>query len=109
MLDFRVSVTGSNSNISSDVAAARRKAAVMVAACTVFGAAAQILINIGMGPGHFVPSLMGLRTDFRVSVTGSNSNISSDVAAARRKAAVMVAACTVFGAAAQILDRKSVV
>jgi drug/metabolite transporter (DMT)-like permease len=56
-------VTGSNSNISSDVAAARRKAAVMVAACTVFGAAAQILIKIGMSPGHFVPSLMGLATD----------------------------------------------
>jgi drug/metabolite transporter (DMT)-like permease len=56
-------VTGSKSNISSDRAAARRKAAILVAACTVFNAAAQLLFKIGMNPGHFVPSLMGLATD----------------------------------------------
>lgn len=35
-----------------------------MAACTLLGAAAQILIKLGMGPGHFVPTLTGLVTDF---------------------------------------------
>jgi drug/metabolite transporter (DMT)-like permease len=55
-------VTVSNSNSSTDHAA-RRKAAILVAACTVFGAGAQLLIKIGMSPGHFVPSLIGVVTD----------------------------------------------
>ena len=56
-------MTVSNSNISPQVAAARRRAAIIVASCTVFGAAAQILMKIGMSPGHFVLSLTGLLTD----------------------------------------------
>jgi len=46
-----------------DAAAARRRAAIEVAACTIFGAAAQILFKIGMSPGHFVPTLAGLATN----------------------------------------------
>ena len=46
------------------MAAARRKSAIIVASCTIFGAAAQILIKIGVSPGHLVPTLMGLVTDY---------------------------------------------
>jgi uncharacterized membrane protein len=35
----------------------------IVAACTVFGAVAQILIKVGMSPAHFVPTVMGLATN----------------------------------------------
>jgi drug/metabolite transporter (DMT)-like permease len=45
------------------LAAARRKSAIAVAACTVLGAAAQILIKVGMGPDHFVPTVAGLATN----------------------------------------------
>ena len=43
--------------------AAHRRSTIAVAACTVFGAAAQILFKIGMSPGHFVPTLTGLATN----------------------------------------------
>ena len=43
--------------------AAHRRSTIAVAACTVFGAAAQILFKIGMSPGHFVPTLIGLVTN----------------------------------------------
>jgi len=46
-----------------DKAAAKKRSTILVAACTIFGAAAQILIKIGMSPEHFTPSLMGLLTD----------------------------------------------
>ena len=39
-------MTGSKSNISPDVAAARRKAAILVAVCTVFGAAAVSMLEL---------------------------------------------------------------
>ena len=35
----------------------------IVAACTILGAVAQILIKVGMGPAHFVLSLTGLLTN----------------------------------------------
>jgi drug/metabolite transporter (DMT)-like permease len=47
----------------SDAASARRRSTIIVAACTVFGAVAQILIKVGMSPAHFVPTLLGLATD----------------------------------------------
>jgi drug/metabolite transporter (DMT)-like permease len=47
-----------------DAASARRRSSVIVAVCTILGAVAQILIKVGMGPAHFVPTPMGLVTDF---------------------------------------------
>lgn len=44
-------------------ASARRRSAIIVAACTVLGAVAQLLIKVGMGPAHFVPTLAGLVTN----------------------------------------------
>jgi len=34
-----------------------------VAVCTVLGAVAQLLIKVGMGPGHFTPTLAGILSD----------------------------------------------
>jgi drug/metabolite transporter (DMT)-like permease len=52
----------------TDAAASRRRAAIEVAACTIFGAAAQILFKIAMSPGHFVPTLVGLATNLPLIV-----------------------------------------
>jgi drug/metabolite transporter (DMT)-like permease len=57
-------VTESTSTVSTELAAKRRKAAIIVAACTILGAAAQILIKIGLSPEHFTLTLTGLLTDF---------------------------------------------
>lgn len=44
-------------------ASARRNSAIIVATCTIVGAIAQFLIKVGMSPGHFVPTVIGLITD----------------------------------------------
>ena len=45
-----------------DAAASRRKAILLVFSCTVLGAAAQILMKVGMG--HFVPEVVAGVTNF---------------------------------------------
>jgi drug/metabolite transporter (DMT)-like permease len=42
---------------------ARRNSFLLVFACTIVGAAAQLLIKTGMSPAHFSPHLMALVTD----------------------------------------------
>jgi drug/metabolite transporter (DMT)-like permease len=59
-----LSTSPSTSAPQLPAASARRRSTIIVASCTLLGAAAQILIKLGMGPGHFVPTLMGLLTDF---------------------------------------------
>ena len=44
-----------------DPAASRRKSILLVFSCTILGAAAQILMKIGMT--HFAPSLVGILTN----------------------------------------------
>lgn len=46
-----------------NAASARRKSATIVAACTLLGAVAQLLIKVGMSPAHFDPSVVGLLSD----------------------------------------------
>lgn len=58
-----MNITSSPTSDPSHSAAARRNSAIAVAVSTVFGAAAQVLIKIGMGPNHFVPTVMGLVTN----------------------------------------------
>jgi drug/metabolite transporter (DMT)-like permease len=52
--------TASNPISSSNAAAARQKAALIVAACTILGAVAQILIKIGMSPQYLKPTGAGI-------------------------------------------------
>ena len=54
----------------SDTAAARERAAIVVAACTILGAVAQILIKVGMSPAHLdiagkglIPLVLAVITD----------------------------------------------
>ena len=54
----------------SITAAARQRAALVVAACTILGAAAQLLIKVGMSPAHLdiagkslVPLVLAVVTD----------------------------------------------
>jgi hypothetical protein len=57
----RLSTTATIPVQEPDAAASRRKAILLVFSCTVLGAAAQILIKIGMS--HFVPEVMALITN----------------------------------------------
>ena len=41
-------------------ASAQRRSAIIVASCTILGAAAQILIKVGMSPAHLDPAVHGL-------------------------------------------------
>jgi len=41
-------------------ASAERRSAIIVASCTILGAAAQILIKVGMSPAHLDPAVKGL-------------------------------------------------
>ena len=58
-----LSTTSTTARLPSDAASARRRSAITVAVCTLLGAIAQLLIKVGMGPAHFVPTVMGLVTD----------------------------------------------
>jgi drug/metabolite transporter (DMT)-like permease len=58
-----LSAVSTNPALPSDAASAHRRSAVIVAACTLLGAVAQLLIKVGMSQSHFVPTLMGLATD----------------------------------------------
>jgi drug/metabolite transporter (DMT)-like permease len=55
-----VSTNSSNALSPSSAAAARQRAALIVAACTILGAVAQILIKIGMGAAYLKPSGTGI-------------------------------------------------
>ncbi|HEX3747186.1 MAG TPA: EamA family transporter [Bryobacteraceae bacterium] len=44
----------------STTTAARQRAAIVVASCTILGAVAQLLIKVGMSPAHFDPTGKGL-------------------------------------------------
>jgi drug/metabolite transporter (DMT)-like permease len=44
-------------------ARARRNSFLLVFACTILGAGAQLLIKTGMSPGHFSPHLLAILTD----------------------------------------------
>ena len=52
------------SEVHPDTAAARRRSTIVVAACTILGAIAQILIKVGMGPDHVPHSLAGVLADY---------------------------------------------
>ena len=58
-----MSTLPSNSPSASATAAAHRRSAIVVAACTVLGAVAQFLIKVGMNPDHVPHNLAGLLTD----------------------------------------------
>jgi drug/metabolite transporter (DMT)-like permease len=55
-----VSTIPANPASQSDAASARQRSAVIVAACTILGAIAQLLIKVGMMPAHLDPSVKGL-------------------------------------------------
>ena len=55
-----MSTISANPASHSDAASARRRAAIIVAACTVLGAIAQLLIKVGMGPAHLDPAGKGI-------------------------------------------------
>ena len=52
--------TASTPTSPSRRAEARQRAAMVVAACTILGAAAQLLIKVGMGPAHLDISGKGI-------------------------------------------------
>jgi uncharacterized membrane protein len=49
--------------LQADAAVARRRSVMLVFCCTILGAAAQILMKVGMNADHFVPTLIGLATN----------------------------------------------
>jgi drug/metabolite transporter (DMT)-like permease len=55
-----VSTIPANPSSQLTTASARQRAAIVVAACTILGAVAQILIKVGMGPDHLDPTVKGL-------------------------------------------------
>jgi drug/metabolite transporter (DMT)-like permease len=55
-----VSTIPTNSPSPASSAAARQRSASIVAACTILGAVAQILIKVGMSADHLNPSAKGL-------------------------------------------------
>jgi drug/metabolite transporter (DMT)-like permease len=55
-----VSTIPANPPSQSDAASAKQRAAIIVAACTILGAVAQILIKVGMSPAHLDPAAKGL-------------------------------------------------
>jgi drug/metabolite transporter (DMT)-like permease len=55
-----VSTIPSSPKLHASSAAARQRAAITVASCTIFGAVAQILIKVGMSPAHLDTTGKGL-------------------------------------------------
>ncbi len=55
-----MSTIQTNSLSQSSTASARQRSAIIVAACTILGAVAQILIKVGMSADHLNPSAKGL-------------------------------------------------
>ena len=51
-----MSTISTNPPSQSNAASARQRAAIVVAACTILGAVAQILIKVGMSPAHLDPT-----------------------------------------------------
>jgi drug/metabolite transporter (DMT)-like permease len=55
-----VSTIPANPTAQSNAASARQRSVIIVAACTLLGAVAQILIKVGMTPAHLDPAVKGL-------------------------------------------------